>query len=102
MNVYPYPEHGPPRWTDPKADAKVDLALSAANTPGAALQESVRPPLAQIQVFPPRYGYTPYAGRQVRIDEVVQQPRVTQDRRLSWTGTQGGYSGTSRPSNEQS
>lgn len=102
MNVYPYPENGPPRWTDPKADRKVDAALAAANVPGETLQETVRPPLAQIVAFPPRLGLPLYAARQSHIEDVIQVPRITNDRRASWTGTEASFAGSSRPSNEQS
>ena len=52
----------------------------AANTmPGAELQEYVRPPLPQIQMFPARYGYT---ENELTIEDIIGLKRnaLTQQR----------------------
>lgn len=69
-------------------------ALMVMNIPGAEIQQMVRPPLPQIQLFPPRYGYPtgePGIADVVTIDRNYVEPRI------SWySGGVGGYSGTSR------
>lgn len=47
-------------------------ALAAWTMPGAELQEYVRPPLPQIQLFPARYGYTEH---EIGIEDIVDLPR---------------------------
>lgn len=96
-----FPLEGQPRWSDPKAERLVDFALAAALIPGDQIR-MLRPPLPQIQEFPPLYGYRSYQDRQTRIEDVIDVPRIYSDPRVSWTGTQGGYSGSSRPSMEAS
>jgi hypothetical protein len=47
----------------------------AANTmPGAELQEYVRPPLPQIKLFPPRFGYTEH---EIGVEDIIELPRRT-------------------------
>ena len=40
--------------------------------------------------------------RQIKIEDIIDVNRIYSDPRINWTGTPGGYSGSSRPSNEQS
>lgn len=100
-----YPVNGslqPPRWSyiGPWASNEERLtqqALVVATIPGAQLQEMVRPPLPQIQVFPPRFGY---GDRRVpSIDDIITVDRTYPEPRVSWySGGVGSYSGSSRNS----
>ena len=47
-------------------------SLAAWTMPRADLQEYVRPPLPQIQLFPARYGYTEH---EVTVEDIVELPR---------------------------
>lgn len=64
----------------------VTEALIVADIPGAEIQAEVRPPLPQIQMFPPLYGYPDYQARQATIDSVLATDRMYQDRRSDTSG----------------
>lgn len=70
-------------------------ALAATQTPGAVLAEMTRPPLPQIRLFPPLFGYTPYGRRQVGIDDVLAEDRYAQQRR-DFSGGEGGWQASAR------
>ena len=73
-------------------------ALMAATMPASQLQEMVRPPLPQVQLFPPRFGYED-RNLQPSIDDVVSLDRYYIEPRVSWySGSPAGYSGSSRDS----
>ena len=70
-------------------------ALMVMNIPGADIQKMVRPPLPQIQLFPPRFGLGEY--RQPGIEEIVSVDRVYSEPRVSWySGSPAGYGGSAR------
>jgi hypothetical protein len=70
-------------------------ALMVATIPGVQIQDMVRPPLPQIQLFPDRYGYGDRT--QPTIEDVISVDRVYMEPRISWySGSPAGYSGTSR------
>jgi len=50
----------------------VSQALASWTMPAAELQEYVRPPLPQIQLFPARYGYL---ESEIGIEDLVDLPR---------------------------
>ena len=54
-------------------------ALATWTMPGAELQEYVRPPLPQIQLFPARFGYS---DREIDIADIVEMPRRTATQRV--------------------
>ena len=93
-------QSGNPRWTynGPWASNEERLtqqALNAALIPGKDLQEMVRPPLPQIQLFPDRFGFG--ERTQPEIEDVVTVDRQYVEPRVSWySGGVGSYSGTSR------
>jgi len=72
-------------------------ALSAATIPGNILQETVRPPLPRVQLFPPRFGYRTEA---IGIRDVLDVNLTYPNARVDYSGhaSGGGYSGTSTPS----
>jgi hypothetical protein len=70
-------------------------ALMVMTVPGAQLQQMVKAPLPQIQLFPPRYGYGDRL--QPGIDDIVSINRIYTEPRVSWySGGVGSYSGSSR------
>lgn len=72
-------------------------ALAVLTMRGSQLQNLVRPPLPQIQLFPPRFGWGDRT--QPGIEEVVSVDRVYTEPRVSWySGSPAGYSGSSRNS----
>lgn len=70
-------------------------ALAAADIPGAVLQATVRPPLPQVQPFPPRVGYD---SHQPDITDVVNLQPVWANPSTDFSGRVSGYSGTAYPS----
>jgi hypothetical protein len=88
----------PQSYTGPWAtnmERLTQQALMAATIPGAQLQEMVRPPLPQIRLFPPRFGWG--ERLQPTIDDIVSVDRVYTEPRVSWySGSPAGYSGSSR------
>ena len=49
-------------------------SMAAWNMTASEIQEYVRPPLPQIKLFPPRYGYT---DKEIDIADIVEMPRRT-------------------------
>jgi len=47
-------------------------ALATWTMPGAELQQYVRPPLPQVKLFPPRFGYS---ENEIGIEDLVNLPR---------------------------
>lgn len=91
-----YSYNGP--WSS-NMERLTQQALMAATMPGAQLQQLVRPPLPQIQLFPNRFGFGPRP--QIDIDDVISLDRVYTEPRVSWySGSPSGYSGSSRNSLE--
>jgi hypothetical protein len=90
------------RWTyaGPWASNEERLtqqAIAVASIPGAELAALVRPPLPQITLFPPRFGYG--ARTQPEIEDIVSVDRVYTEPRVSrYSGGVAGYSGSSRNS----
>jgi len=89
-----------PNWTyngpwSSNMERLTQQALMVATIPGVVLQEMVRPPLPQIQLFPPRFGWG--ERLQPSIDDVVSVDRNYVEPRVSWfSGSPAGYSGSSR------
>lgn len=72
-------------------------ALAVADVPGSELSQVVRPPLPQVQLFPPRTGYDRTA---LGIDDIVIVDRRYPTRIAWFSGGTAGYSGSSRNSLE--
>jgi len=93
-------EGRPQKWTynGPWASNMERLtqqALMAATMPASEIQQQVRPPLPQIRMLPPRFGWGDRT--QPTIEDVVSVDRVYTDPRVSWySGSPAGYSGSSR------
>lgn len=71
------------------------MALQAALVPGEELQSMVRPPLPQVNPFPPRFGYR---TRELSISDIIEGIDAVTFPSENYSGGPGGYSGTSRNS----
>jgi hypothetical protein len=58
-------------------DRVIGQALASATMPGEQLQELVRPPLPQIELFPPRFGYE---VSELSLEEILQVTSRTYER----------------------
>jgi hypothetical protein len=93
------PQPVQPRWAyngpfSSNMERLTTQALMAAAMPGRDLQEMVRPPIPQIQLFPQRFGWG--ERTQPTLDDVVSVDRVYMEPRVSWySGSPAGYSGSS-------
>jgi hypothetical protein len=74
----------------------VTAALRTAMVPGAVILAQTRPPLPQIQPFPPRYGYPDYPERQPGIDVAFNVDRAYPNARYELTGGVAGWQGAAR------
>lgn len=96
--------YGPRPWTEKprysylgpfasNQERLVQQALAVMEIPADEIQEVVRPPLPQIDLFPPRFGYDRTA---IGINDIINVSRAFPTR-ISWfSGGVGSYSGTSR------
>jgi hypothetical protein len=83
-------------YTGPFASKEEQLAtqaLSVASIPGDMLSEVVRPPLPQIKLFPPRYGYR---TRQLGINDILNVDELYQSPPTRVGGILPGAVGTER------
>ena len=93
-------DYAQPKWTynGPWASNMERLtsqAIMVATMPAQQIQQMVRPPLPQIQLFPARVGYGPRPP--VGIEDVISLDRAYMEPRISWySGSPAGYSGSSR------
>lgn len=71
-------------------------ALQVGNIPGVVLQETVRPPLPQIQPFPPKFGYGEPQDRVPGIDMVLEAYRYFPDNKDALSGGPWGWQGSAR------
>lgn len=88
------PRDSQPTWGNTYEERLLSQALRAADTPGAVLSASVRPPLAQIDPWRPRWGYRQTVPG---ILDVIDVSRLYKDRRDAWSGGPNDFAATSRP-----
>lgn len=81
-------------------ERRIQQALVVATVPGAVLQAEVRPPLRQIQSFPPRFGYPSYEERQWSVDTVLNFPRSYHNQQDDISGGAAGIQSSARNTNE--
>jgi len=74
-------------------EAFMARALKSATMPAALIPDLIRPPLPQVQLFPPRFGYR---TRQLGIQDVMDVNNAFQPTRVDFTREPGGYQGTAR------
>jgi hypothetical protein len=74
----------------------VTEALIANTAPSDEIADMVRPPLAQIRIFPPLFGFVPYNQRQATIDDVLGEDRRPADFRSSLSGGEAGWQASAR------
>ena len=78
-------------------EALLTRAVRSVTMPAAMIQDLVRPPLPQIQLFPPRFGYR---TRELGLMDVINVDEEFQPRRVDFSQSPGSYSGTSRNASE--
>jgi hypothetical protein len=72
-------------------------ALYSVTMPPTLLQDIVRPPLPQVNLFPPRYGYR---TRELGILDVMDVNEAFEEpNRVDYTRDPAGFEGTSRNTN---
>ena len=74
----------------------INQSLATWTMSGAEIQEYVRPPLPQIQLFPARYGYT---ENEIGIEDLIDLPRrvaTTQRVESDYSNTPNAIESTSR------
>ena len=74
----------------------VTEALMSNTMPSEEIQTMVRPPLPQIRMFPPIFGFVSYGERQATIDDVLGEARRPADFRSSLSGGEGGFMAAAR------
>ena len=74
-------------------EAFMARALKAATMPAQLIPDIVRPPLPQVQLFPPRFGYR---QRELGILDIMDVNNEFQPTRVDFTREPGGYQGTAR------
>jgi hypothetical protein len=79
-----------------RAEILTQQALQSALIPGQWLAENVRPPLPQIKMFPPRFGYMDYTERQFSIGDVLSFPGSYNNNRNDISGGPGEINASSR------
>lgn len=83
---------GQPYWGNNNEERLVDAALRSVDVPGAILAE-LPPPLPQIELWRPRWGYDQHA---LSITEVLSVNRLYTDRRDAWSGGPHDWAGAAR------
>lgn len=74
----------------------VTAALRIAMIPGDEILATVRPPLPQIDPFPPRFGYPDYPDRQPGVDVAFSVDRFYPNARYELSGGVAGWQGAAR------
>ena len=78
-------------------EALLTRALRSVVMPAAMIQDLVRPPLPQVQLFPPRYGYR---SREIGLLDVINVDDEFQPQRQDFSQSPGSFQGTSRNASE--
>ena len=78
-------------------EALLTRAVRSVTLPAVMIQDLVRPPLQQVQLFPPRYGYR---TRQLGIMDVMNVGEEFTPERRDFSQSPGSFQGTSRNASE--
>lgn len=78
-------------------EALLTRAIRSVTMPAAMIQDLVRPPLPQIQLFPPRFGYR---TRELGLMDIVNVDEEFQPTRTDFSGSPTSMQGTLRNSSE--
>lgn len=85
-------------YTAPDAsadDAATSRLVQAATMSASALRKTVRPPLPQVELFRPRFGYR---TRTLGISDIMNVDEVLKEPRVNYGGTPAGIESSSRNS----
>lgn len=91
----PLPDYAANRPFSSNEERLTTMALEAATVPGSELQAMVRPPLPQVQLFPPRFGYR---TRELSISDIIEDVGAVTYPGQNFSGGPNDFSGTSRNS----
>lgn len=80
-------------WQSNEERLVSESLATTAGMPAAVIQQ-IRPPLPQVQLFPPKYGYRREA---FGIRDVVNVNTIYPGARVDFSGRVSGYQGTSFP-----
>lgn len=76
-------------------EALMSRALAANTVPGEFLTDIVRPPLPQVELFRPRFGYR---TRELQISDIMDVDAIYDEPHSDYSGGVAGFEGTSRNS----
>jgi len=74
-------------------EALMSRALAANTVPGEYLTDIVRPPLPQVELFRPRFGYR---SRELGISDIMDVDEIYAEPRSDSSGGVAGFEGSSR------
>jgi hypothetical protein len=74
-------------------EALLTRAVRSVTLPSMMIQDLVRPPLPQVELFPPRFGYR---TRELGIMDVMNVDSEFQPTRTDFSQSNGSYQGTGR------
>ena len=76
-----------------RQEALLTRAVRAVTMPASMVQDLIRPPIDNIQLFPPRFGYR---TRALGIMDVMNVDEEFQPTRVDFSQAPGSYQGTGR------
>jgi hypothetical protein len=74
-------------------EALLTRAVRSVTLPAMMVQDIVRPPLPQVQLFPPRFGYR---TRELGVEDVMNVDSEFQPTRTDFSQSNGSFQGTGR------
>ena len=74
-------------------EALITRAVRSVTLPKEMIQDIVRPPLPQVELFPPRFGYR---TRELGIMDVMNVDEQFEPTRTDFSRSAGSYQGTAR------
>lgn len=78
-------------------EALITRAIRSVTLPKQMIQDLVRPPMPNVQLFPPRYGYR---TRELDIMDIMNVDAEFQPTRTDFSQSPGSFQGTSRNTSE--
>lgn len=82
-------------WASNEERLVTAALMAVAGVPGEYIALNTRPPLRQVVLFPPKFGYR---TDEFGIDDVANVNDVYPGARVDFSGSVSGYSGSSFPS----
>ncbi len=89
----PYAQRAP--WQSNEERLVSDALIAVTGVPGEFIALNTRPPLRQVILFPPKFGYR---TDEFGIDDVARVDEVYPNARVDYSGSVSGFRGSSFPS----